>query len=84
MKQLFILLASCLLLGCGGDSSSNRPFVLQGAWVLQQLEYPYDRADDTFSEQEGTYLLMYDGDSVVCQCWMTKTETGLVIKPGIQ
>ena len=84
MKQIFILLASCLLLGCGGDSSSNRPFVLQGAWVLQQLEYPYDRADDTFSEQEGTYLLMYDGDSVVCQCWMTKTETGLVIKPGIQ
>ena len=84
MKHLFILLASCLLLGCGGDSSGNRPFVLQGAWVLQQLEYPYDRADDTFSEQEGTYLLMYDGDSVVCQCWMTKTETGLVIKPGIQ
>ena len=84
MKHILFFIASCLILGCQGNGSSNRPFVLEGAWTLQLMEYPYDLADDTFSEQEGTYLLVYDGDSVVYQCWMTKTETGLVIKRGIE
>ncbi len=77
-------MALCLAVGCSYQNETDEQRLLQGAWLLRQVEYPYDVPDDTLSEQEGTALLLYDGDSVVYQCWMTKTESGLVVRPGSQ
>ena len=77
-------MALCLAVGCSYQNDADEQRLLQGAWLLRQVEYPYDVPDDTLSEQEGTALLLYDGDSVVYQCWMTKTESGLVVRPGSQ
>ena len=84
MKQIRLLMALCLAVGCSYQNDADEQRLLQGAWLLRQVEYPYDVPDDTLSEQEGTALLLYDGDSVVYQCWMTKTESGLVVRPGSQ
>jgi uncharacterized membrane-anchored protein YhcB (DUF1043 family) len=81
MKQIVVIMAACLLLGC--KSNSDEPYLLQGAWTLRQVEYPYDRPD-TYYKQENTLLRLYDGDSVVYQCWLTETESGLIIKPELQ
>ena len=35
----------------------------------------------TFEETKETLLRLYEGDSVFHQCWMTRTETGLTIRP---
>ena len=83
MKQLLILLTACLLIGCYSNNSSDKSNVLQGAWTLRQVEYPYDRPD-TYYRPENTLLRLYDGDSVVYQCWLTKTESGFIIKPELR
>ena len=83
MKQLLILLAACLLIGCYSNNSSDKPNVLQGAWTLHQVEYPYDRPD-TYYKPERTLLRLYDSDSIMYQCWLTKTESGLIISPDLR
>lgn len=83
MKQKLIVLAFSLLLCCC-SGGSDKTYVLQGAWTLQKVEYPYDRPDDTYSEAGGTNLLLYDGDSLVSQCWLTRTGSGLVVRPSVQ
>ena len=84
MKRHFlILLTACLLLGCFSGNGGERQFLLQGAWTLGQVEYPYDRPD-TYYKPENTLLRLYDGDSVVYQCWLTKTESGFIIRPELQ
>lgn len=83
MKQILITLAACLLIGCYSNNSSDKSNVLQGAWTLRQVEYPYDRPD-TYYKPENTLLRLYDGDSVVYQCWLNKTESGFIIRPELQ
>lgn len=81
MKQILITLAVCILLAC--HSNNDEPYLLQGAWTLRQVEFPYDRPD-AYYEQENALLRLYDGDSVVYQCWLNKTESGLIIKPELK
>ena len=83
MKYLLFLMASCLALGCTVGSHSDKHFLLEGAWTLRQMDFPYGNAR-TFAETEGTYLRLYDGDSVMYQCLLTRTETGLTISPIAQ
>ena len=83
MKQLLILLAACLLIGCYSNNRSDKSNVLQGAWTLHQVEYPYDRPD-TYYKPERTLLRLYDSDSIMYQCWLTKTESGLIISPDLR
>ena len=83
LKQLLILLAACLLIGCYSNNSSDKSNVLQGAWTLRQVEYPYDRPD-TYYKPERTLLRLYDSDSIMYQCWLTKTESGLIISPDLR
>ena len=77
MKQIVVIMAACLLLGC--KSNSDEPYLLQGAWTLRQVEYPYDRPDTDY-KQENTLLRLYDGDSVFYTCLVVKTETGLIVR----
>jgi uncharacterized membrane-anchored protein YhcB (DUF1043 family) len=44
------------------------------------MDFPTGYAK-TFAETEETYLRLYDGDSVMYQCLLTKAETGLTIRP---
>lgn len=104
MKQVLVLMTSCLVLGCstgnnGRNSEGNvgllkhcrvatdedkanvdKQYTLDGVWTLRQMEHPagYTR---TYAESEETYLRFYDGDSLVYLCLLTRTETGLIIRP---
>lgn len=80
---MLTLFAAFTLLGCNFDKKYDENHVLQGAWTLRQVEYPYDRPD-TYYKPENTLLRLYDGDSVVYQCWLTKTESGFIIRPELQ
>jgi hypothetical protein len=72
-----------MLLGCNSDENSDEQYVLQGVWTLHQVEYPYDRPD-TYYKPERTLLRLYDSDSIMYQCWLTKTESGLIISPDLR
>lgn len=74
----------CLLMACHDNTGSDeQSFVLQGAWTLQQVEYPYGRTD-TFSMRQGMPLRLYEGDSVIYSCMVVKTETGLIVRHSMQ
>lgn len=83
MKHFLMILTSCLLLGYSPNSSQDKQYLLQGAWILRQVVYPYGRTD-TFSEQEGAPLRLYDGDSVIYTCLVAKTETGLIVRHSMK
>ena len=81
MKHILLSATVCLLLGCtSGDK--GKPYLLQGAWTLRQMDYPIGRTV-TYAETKETILRLYDGDSVVYQCAMTKTESGLIVKHSL-
>ena len=77
-----MIVTACLLLGCTSDGDGGRR-VLQGAWTLRQMDYPIGRTE-RYAEKEGTVLRLYDGDSVVYQCAMTRTATGLIVRHSLQ
>ena len=68
------------MLGCTSQHSGERQYLLQGAWTLRQMDYPIGRIR-TFTDKGGTLLRLYDGDSVMYQCWLTRTKSGLTVKP---
>lgn len=83
MKRLLTIVAAGLLLAGCSHERGDRPFLLQGAWTLQQVVYPYGRTD-TYTEQQGAPLRLYDGDSVVYTCLVTRTETGLIVRHSMK
>lgn len=83
MKHILIVVAACLMLGCASYSHNDKPYILQGAWTLKQLDYPTGLSE-TYAETKGTILRLYDGDSVMYECWLIRTESGLIVKPGSQ
>lgn len=83
MKHILSFIAACLMLGCTSNSHNDKPYILQGAWTLEQLDYPTGRSE-TYAETKGTILRLYDGDSVMYECWLIRTDAGLIVKPGSQ
>lgn len=80
MRFVLMTITLCLLLACHSNKGSDEnTYVLEGAWALQQVEYPYGRVD-TFSLKGGMPLRLYDGDSVIYTCMVAKTETGLIVR----
>ena len=80
MRQMLIWIVVYLIVGCTSSNHHQKPFLLEGAWILRQKCYPAGE-NETFTDHKGTILRLYDSDSVMYQCWLTKTETGLVVKP---
>ena len=81
MKQILITFIVFLLLGCNPENNSNKPYILEGAWTLRQIVYPMGYTE-TFSERERIPFRLYDGDSLIYSCFISRTETGLVINNG--
>lgn len=79
-QSLWICLVCMLLLACGKTGNNKEPFTLDGAWTLSQMEYPIGEKD-TFPINGPTYLRIYEGDSVMMQCRLTRTESAIVIQP---
>ena len=73
-------MASCIVFGCSSGSNGDKHFKFDGVWTLRQMDYPAG-GSKTFEETKETLLRLYEGDSVFHQCWMTRTETGLTIRP---
>ena len=78
---LIILLTALLLLGCKQSTEDLLPFILEGAWTLKHAEYPIGKEDNYTMEGSGTFCHIYDGDSMLYECRVTTTSSGLVILP---
>ena len=74
------LLKHCRVVTDEGGANGDEQFTLDGVWTLRKMEHPEGHAR-TFAESEETYLRFYDGDSVMYLCLLTRTETGLTVKP---
>jgi hypothetical protein len=51
--------------------------------MLEQVDYPIGHTEK-YVEAKGTLLRLYDGSNVMYQCWLVKTESGLIVKPHMQ
>lgn len=83
-KSTLLLLLTLLLLSCHDAPESSRAYRLQGAWILRHelspigLEWHYSTAGS------GTDCIIYEGDSLLYLCQLSRTPTGLVFIPFSQ
>lgn len=82
MKHILTVLLAYLLIVCTSCSENEKQYPLQGVWTLRLMDYPTGHID-TFPQQNQTVLRLYDRDSTMYECRVTKTETGLMITPYI-
>ena len=80
-KTLMLMMAAVLLLGCGYTAKKEQTFRLHGAWLLRHVEYPSGTEEDYHMEGNGTFCLIYDGDSMLYECELTSIPTGLLMMP---
>ncbi len=80
-RILLSLLPILLLTACQEKREGEHKTHLQGAWLLRQIDSPYNEEKISFTEDDGTFCIIYDGDSVLYECRLTTTATGLVIVP---
>lgn len=71
-----------LLFGCRQAPGGEQFFCLQGAWMLQRVEYPTGTAYNYPTDDGITLCRIYSRDSSFYDCRMTATPTGLVIMPN--
>lgn len=82
MKNSLLLLTVCLfLLSCGDARKNERAYFLHGAWMLQHVELPMGRELNYTREGDGTLCHIYTCDSMLYECRLATTPTGLVIRP---
>ena len=82
MKKILSIFALCLLCAaCKETTEGDVPFRLQGAWLLRHVEYPMCTGNDYSTDGNGTFCLIYEGDSVLYECRLAATPTGLVVVP---
>ena len=82
MKHILTVLLAYLSIVCTSCSENEKQYPLQGVWTLRLMDYPTGHID-TFPQQNQTVLRLYDRDSTMYECRVTKTETGLMITPYI-
>ena len=81
-KILLLLLPLLWLSACEEKREKEQQYVLQGAWVLQQLQYASGYSAEKTAQGDETMCIIYKGDSVVYECRLSTTPTGLVIVPA--
>ena len=82
-KQLTMGLTALALASCGTTPTkeAERTYFLEGAWLLQQVEYPTGEQRDYAMEGSGTFCHLYGQDSTLYECRMATTPSGMVIMP---
>lgn len=83
MKYIVFTLTLWFVLACEPNNQNEKTFILHGAWMLKQVDYPIGHTEK-YIETNGTLLRLYDGNSVMYQCWLVKTESGFIVKPHMQ
>ena len=78
MKILYYLAMSSLLLGCSKAGKEQKPYLIDGAWILQRLETPMG---DSHDFGRNTYCRIYDGDSMMYECFLDSAGSSLVLAP---
>jgi len=78
MKQLCLPALLLLLIGCTTSDKKHHESPLEGIWTLTQVMYPAGEKID-YPIDNLTLLRIYDGDSAMYECAMTKTTSGMVI-----
>lgn len=77
-KVLCILAMSSLVLGCGKAGKEPAGYLLDGVWTLTHAELPMG---DSHDFGENTYCRIYDGDSMMYECFLNTSGTSLVLAP---
>lgn len=80
-KALTICLIAAMTAACSSTTQEKQTFFLQGAWTLCRVEYPMGSEDDYSLEGGGSYCIIYDRDSLLYECMIATTPSGLVIVP---
>ncbi len=83
MKYIVFTLTFWFVLACEPNNQNDKTFILHGAWMLKQVDYPIGHTEK-YIATNGTLLRLYDGNSVMYQCWLVKTESGFIVKPHMQ
>lgn len=77
-KAILFLMSVMLLCSCGKDEEHG--FRLEGAWTLVQQKYPNGKLYE-FPNEGHTAFRIYEGDSVVYNCQLLYTGSGIVVVP---
>lgn len=80
MKHILMILSACVLLGCASSEDGEKLYLLQGAWTLQQIDYPTGLSD-TFPHNGRTFLRLYEADSTLYECGLTQTASAIIVVP---
>lgn len=71
-----------MLVGCGQSTVKERTYILEGVWTLRHVEYPMGGEEDYSLEGGGTFCNIYDRDSMLYECRLAATPSGLVVVPA--
>lgn len=83
-KALLILTTTLLLLGCGHTIEEEHTYYLHGAWTLRHSVSPMGTEYDYYLDGIGTSCLLYDRDSMLYECRLATTPSGLVMMPTVK
>ncbi len=75
---LYSFLSLLLLSSCNHDAEER--FLLEGAWTLIHLSYPFDYEID-YPNNGVTFFQIYDADSTLYSCQLLYTGSGIVVVP---
>ena len=76
-----LLVTASLMIGCLQTQEEKQAYILHGAWVLQHVEYPSGGCVDYYMDGSGTFCFIYDGDSMLYECRIAATSSGMVVVP---
>ncbi|MCR5042727.1 MAG: DUF2730 domain-containing protein [Bacteroidaceae bacterium] len=80
MKKFLLLLMAGMLLADCSMREKRPPFSLKGVWVMKQVVVPQGYVYE-YPADEGTWMRLYEGDSMMYEFRLTLTEQALVVKP---
>lgn len=84
--RLIMGLAALALFGCSDTATERQQqtYFLEGAWLLQHVEFPTGEQMDYSIEGSGTFCHLYGPDSTLYECRMSTTPSGMVIMPTLR
>lgn len=80
MKRLLYIVCVFLILAACKGKEDKEQFCLNGAWVLEKMEYAYDQYEERYDAEDNTRLRIYD-DSCYYQCHIMAAPSGKMVTP---